>query len=168
MAAETLSAVLKTCTLCGVAKPLSEYSPSGPYLRSRCKPCRSRVVCEWARQNPDVHNARLRRWRAQNPEKASAPGRAYYRRNKEAKRERTRRSRERTRRASPPWTDRVAIGEFYKLADTLTAATGVRHEVDHIVPIAGRGICGLHVHWNLRVVPWRENRSKGNKLLEAA
>jgi 5-methylcytosine-specific restriction endonuclease McrA len=45
--------------------------------------------------------------------------------------------------------------------------SGKKWEVDHIIPIAGDSVCGLHVPWNLRVVTMQENRSKSNKLISA-
>lgn len=72
--------------------------------------------------------------------------------------------------ASPPWIDakhRKQIAEIYAQAALMTASTGVPHEVDHIVPLCGELVCGLHVVWNLRVITAEENRRKGNRV-EAA
>ncbi len=48
-------------------------------------------------------------------------------------------------------------------------ATGIPHEVDHIVQLVGKNktgeqvICGLHVPWNLRAIPWKLNRDRGDR-----
>ena len=36
------------------------------------------------------------------------------------------------------------------------------HEVDHEIPLQGKGVRGLHVPWNLRVIPRVDNLTKGN------
>lgn len=66
-------------------------------------------------------------------------------------------------RATPRWADEDAIYRFYSDATEQTTATGIRHEVDHIVPLHSRKVCGLHTEANLRVIPKRENASKGNR-----
>ncbi|CAG2144517.1 hypothetical protein LMG31506_03023 [Cupriavidus yeoncheonensis] len=66
-----------------------------------------------------------------------------------------------TKRATPPWADKKAIDAVYAEARRKTLETGELHVVDHIVPKIGKLVCGLHVHWNLRVIHWRENAKKG-------
>lgn len=67
------------------------------------------------------------------------------------------------RQACPPWVDDVhmaRIHEVYRLRREISEQTGVVHEVDHIVPLQGKTVCGLHVWWNLRVIPREENNRR--------
>lgn len=72
-----------------------------------------------------------------------------------------------TKAATPMWADFDRIREIYREARRLTLETGVKHEVDHIIPVQGKIVTGLHVPENLRVVTKAENRRKSNKVLEA-
>lgn len=74
--------------------------------------------------------------------------------------------RRRVARATPPWADRQAIRQIYEQAWELTRATGLQHSVDHIIPLKGETVCGLHVENNLRVVLHEDNVRKGNKFEE--
>ena len=61
-------------------------------------------------------------------------------------------------RATPPWVDKNAFLPLYEEAARRTRESGVRHHVDHIV------VCGLHVPWNMQVIPAIDNLKKGNRL----
>jgi hypothetical protein len=69
---------------------------------------------------------------------------------------------ERVRMATPPWADLDSIRGVYEAAVSLTNSTGQPYEVDHIIPLRGKNVCGLHVPENLRVIPKRDNRRKAN------
>lgn len=71
----------------------------------------------------------------------------------------TRRARIRNR--VPKWADRQAIKAIYAEARALTLRTGIQHHVDHVIPLLGATVCGLHVHNNLRIITAEENMRKG-------
>jgi 5-methylcytosine-specific restriction endonuclease McrA len=52
---------------------------------------------------------------------------------------------------------------MYKKAAELTKMTGVCHEVDHIIPLQGKNISGLHCPLNLQILTKSENSRKGNR-----
>ena len=68
--------------------------------------------------------------------------------------------------ATPKWADLDAIRMFYEVADVLSRG-GVKFHVDHLVPIRGKEVRGLHVQDNLRVIPAFLNLKKGNRLQSA-
>lgn len=64
---------------------------------------------------------------------------------------------------TPCWADRIKMQGFYKHARELTATTGIPHEVDHIIPIKHKRVCGLHNEFNLQVLTKAENQKKGSR-----
>jgi hypothetical protein len=64
--------------------------------------------------------------------------------------------------ATPPWADRERIESIYRLRNQMQKNSPVKLHVDHIYPLRGKKVCGLHVHENLRVIPAKENIVKGN------
>lgn len=121
----------------------SEYF-SRPDVKERAR----KKTKEWAAQNPDRKRELDIKWRNEN--------RAADRANKA-------RYRAARRQATPPWlTDRhlAEIRCFYAKAERKTLATGIPHEVDHIIPLQGGIVCGLHVPWNLRVLTKDDNNRR--------
>ena len=66
---------------------------------------------------------------------------------------------------TPKWLtedDLWIIKQAYKLAALRTKMLGFSWHVDHIIPLQGKLVSGLHVPWNLQVIPAVENISKNN------
>jgi hypothetical protein len=66
--------------------------------------------------------------------------------------------------SAPPWVRPADFKEFAKRAAWLTTVTGVKHVIDHIVPVSHPLVCGLTVPWNMQVIDEGLNQRKGNKL----
>ena len=81
----------------------------------------------------------------------------------------TKARRRKHREATPKWLtkkEKAEIRQLYQIAITMSKTTGEQYVVDHIVPLRGNDICGLHVPWNLRVITQEENLKKSNKFLD--
>lgn len=67
------------------------------------------------------------------------------------------------RKATPAWANREAMETIYARAAELSLDTGIQHDVDHIIPLLGKSVCGLHVEDNLQIIPHVDNLRKGNR-----
>ena len=66
--------------------------------------------------------------------------------------------------ATPAWADGQQIQNIYRVARSLELKTGTKQHVDHIIPLRGKTVCGLHVEANLQVLSAPENIRKGNRM----
>lgn len=69
--------------------------------------------------------------------------------------------------ATPEWLDEfmlLYIDEIYDKCSKLSKLSGNEYHVDHIVPLQGTSVCGLHVPWNLQILSASDNCSKQNSL----
>lgn len=124
-----------------------------------CVDCNRERAAAHREANPDA----FRNWRDKNLERDRSNSRDWQRNNRNRVRvlvaERTAARKNRT----PPWCDTAAVRAFYEIAARVSACTGIRFSVDHIEPLRGKRASGLHVPWNLRVMPLRANIAKGNR-----
>ena len=129
------------------AANLEKVRASARNSQSKHKLKRYAAIAVWQRAHPEKIKVFKRRWRVKNRLKA----RELDRRNGAAKRASK-------RMAVPKWVDRSMLATIY-------ANCPSGYDVDHIVPLKGANVCGLHVPWNLQYLPRIENQRKRNKLL---
>lgn len=104
-------------------------------------------------------------WRDANREKVYKSNRAWMRRNMDAVRSYAANRRARICMATPKWItedDLFFFREAHHLALLREKATGIKWHVDHVIPLAGKNVCGLHVPNNIQVIPAIQNVKKHN------
>lgn len=160
----------KTCLDCHRESQTARYHRSPDKIRSRVKAYRERnkEACaayakRYAEENrPQLtayYAARYREkaqyiklkaklYRASRPGFGNECGKAYLLRKS---------------RAMPHWVDRDELRKIYAEAERRTKETGTVYSVDHIYPLKGRNFCGLHVPWNLQIIPKLDNCRKATK-----
>ena len=148
-------------------RPCVNGHNSPRYVRGRhCVACRAIWCGAYNRKKPKdlaKQRAYMREWSKRNP----AYRASEIKRWKEANRGRVRaicaRREKRIAKATPKWVDRKAIALVYEEARRIEQQTGIPHHVDHIVPLYGENVCGLHVPWNLRPLPAIVNLRKNRR-----
>lgn len=116
-------------------------------------------------ENTAKHKAACDHWSKNNLEKRRKSVYSWVKRNKPTKYAWNAFRRAQKINATPQWLTAIhyaQIQEMYDVAFACTVQTGVQHHVDHIYPLQGDGFTGLHVPWNLNVIPAYKNLSKHN------
>ena len=72
------------------------------------------------------------------------------------------RRKQRKAQATPAWCDFERVELLRQMAKALSTATGIKYNVDHVIPLQGELVCGLNTPENMEVVPARYNLLKGN------
>lgn len=163
---------MKTCSKCKEEKLFSEFSRSlkkKDNLQNQCKSC----VREYQKLNKERRSGYKQKYNESNRDKILNDYRKYrkiYRSiNKDKINALNAKRRADKLQATPNWLTKEElqqIEELYEIAQAFKLYTGDAYHVDHIVPLQGKNVCGLHVPWNLQVIPAKENLSKHNKLLD--
>lgn len=108
-------------------------------------------------------------YRAQNPEKVAKASEKWRLANKHVKTHNQQLRNASKKKATPAWLskhDLALMLAFYKTAKEQKELFGVSVAVDHIAPLNGKTVCGLHVPWNLCLRTQSDNSRKSNKLLD--
>lgn len=102
----------------------------------------------------------LREARRKDPERFRWYERKYYRRNYDKIRQRNLLRGLVVKQQCPTWANRQVINAIYAVARRTNMT------VDHIVPLQGTNVCGLHVENNMQLLSREENSRKGNRFME--
>lgn len=172
---------MKTCKTCGLLLSNSEFYKNSHMKDGRLNDCKMccklktspaalrKASAKYKKNNPDKIKDYQKNYSALNREKI-ADRMHHWRKTNIASRNAYKASKRALKRnATPSWLtadDRNQIKEIYIKARQLTEETGTSYVVDHIIPLVGNMVCGLHVPSNLQVVTRLENAVKYNKLVE--
>ena len=165
------NAISKVCTRCKEDKPLSKFHShkKGKFgKRSKCKVCYNKDVQTWRDKNPDKVHQYTMTSRNRNRERYRATYNKWQSQNRDRKNANEASRRASKLKASPSWLSKEQkddIKAMYSLAKKFKVMCGIEYHVDHIVPLKGENICGLHVAWNLQILPATINIKKSNNFL---
>ena len=135
------------------------------YRKNNSEKLRARARLSYA-LNPGKVNDSAKKYRLKNLSQTNARIKAWELRNPGRKQARVRKAQALKINRIPSWLTREQLGEiqsFYVESAALTKTTGIEHHVDHIVPLSGASVSGLHVPWNLQILTQHENLTKANK-----
>lgn len=178
----------RTCKTCGESKPFAKgswvwtakYGAYGNYClacnnkkSSDNEMARRAIDPEFKAARNEAMRARQRQqytsdpiWRAKILEKCRIGSKAWKAANKGKVNANYKRRYAAKLSRTPAWLtedDLWMMDEAYRLAQLRKTLTGIDWHVDHIIPLQGTNVSGLHVPTNLQVIPAKANLSKGAK-----
>lgn len=189
---EVLLTGTRTCPVCTENKNVNMFSKSTTTsygLQISCKNCSAawrsknrenldKYIKEYQANNKDRLNKKKkeyrsnrkrqyanysREWRLRNPDKRKKVAMNYVKNNPEKMAARAAARRAMKLQATPSWANDEKIKNFYIESRERTRVSGIKHHVDHIVPLVSNLVCGLHCEDNLMVIEGKENIRKGNR-----
>lgn len=155
---------MKLCPKCMILKELNNFynnKSSKDGKGNYCKNCFSQFYSIPGKK----------KWRQLNKEKHAATNRKSLKKNRIKNRAKlnAKAAKERglRRKQTPKWLSSLQkehILLFYEAAHNLSNELGIKFHVDHIIPIGGKEVSGLHVPWNLQIIKAEDNYKKSNKI----
>jgi hypothetical protein len=174
---------MKLCCTCKEDKPVSLFYKNKTTKDGLYKQC---IACvkhyyvtnktiinlknnQYYQNNKEKHLQKSKEYREQNKEYLKEHKQQYYQNNKFYFIKKSKERQKRIKQATPCWEsekDRQHITSVYNLAMLYSWITDSPWHVDHVIPLKGKIVCGLHVPLNLEPVPASYNLSKGAKYCE--
>lgn len=175
---------MKLCVSCKIEKENTAFRQLKTRLNSWCNDCCKVHKKEWYAKNRETELAKAKEyhyatyadkrehkvqkaieWVKNNPEKYKINAKKCYEKTKSKKMAYAGMRRALLRNAVPSWFDSVkqSIDGIYAMRDWMNLTMfGIKYEVDHIIPLTNKFVCGLHVPNNLQIITQFNNRSKRN------
>lgn len=179
---------MRVCNVCKINKDLVDYHKCKRFplgIVYTCKACAKAKTKIWnaseenklrkketnlrhyeANKEAYIERAKSSLWAKNNKERVRESARLRYSKDPDIYVNSVLKRRKYYKQATPPWLSdkhKAQIVGVYRVRSRVSKTTGKMHHVDHIVPLRGENVCGLHVPWNLRVITAEENITKGNK-----
>ena len=165
---------MKYCYKCKSCKSIDLFNSNKSRkdgLADECRDCKRQQDKNYAARHREEAKKRAFDWYHSNKErikeKRSIYGSNWKRLNKDKNCANSNRYRARKLNATPVWLTEEQhrqIESFYWLAKLQNELTDECYHVDHIIPLKGKTVCGLHVPWNLQILAAKDNLSKSNKV----
>lgn len=182
---------MKKCTSCKLEKELSEFNRNKRNKdghSTECRECAKKYLEEYRLRNKEILTIKNREFKEKNRETINSKNRERY---KEKRLNESFMSRKRLANSlyksnnkgkvnsdtAKRHTSKIKrcclttkedfdiISLLYKEAENLTVTTGINHHVDHIIPLQGKLVSGLHIPSNLQILTEKENCSKHNSFI---
>jgi hypothetical protein len=177
----------RKCNVCFQEKSLEDYHNCKSFPLGKvytCKPCAKAKSVGWNKEHKErkrtcaklhyegnkesyLERAKNSTWAKNNQERVKELSRLRWENSPEKYYAYTAQRRAKRLQAMPPWLSKKQleeIGNIYRVCKKVSQTTGKEHHVDHVIPLQGENVCGLHVPWNLAIIPAKMNLSKSNKL----
>jgi len=172
----------KYCPKCGDIKKLHKFSKNtrngNSTYQNYCRSCNRKYMVDMGFTKKRYESSKkydrsqkkkdyMKIYDLKRKEYIKERKRKYREQNREllAPKERYRANKRRAKKynATPSWSQEDKIKVLYEKAKWLESLTGFKYHVDHIIPLQGENVCGLHVWENLQILESRLNISKSNK-----
>jgi hypothetical protein len=162
------------CKVCRSSTSLKKYYENHEAGKARLKVAHAKRIAN----SPNFYAERYAKYKEQdlaraklayqaNAEERKAKQRLWSKTNRGIANALSKRYKLKKAKATPLWLTLEQLYNMqctYKVAAQLSETSSQKWHVDHIVPIRGKDVCGLHVPWNLQLLPAKMNMQKGNRI----